>query len=183
MANTAGEARQIIDVCKQADVQLMIAYRCQFEVFKATRLVQSGELGHAHIIEATNSQSQGPGEQWRICARRSRSAARCRISDCNCLNGVRHVLGEEPVEVYAQVVNPRGNDRYKEVEETMAFMLRFPSARLPAARRKGSIEAVEEQRLSRSRISSCSKSITSLNASATANCPRRLGKKACTITC
>jgi predicted dehydrogenase len=37
------------------------------------------------------------------------------------------MLGEEPVEVYAQIVNPQDDARYGEVEETIAFMLRFPS--------------------------------------------------------
>ncbi len=48
----------------------VIAYRCQFEVFNsfATRLVQSGMLGRPRIIEATNAQAQGPGEQWRLRA-------------------------------------------------------------------------------------------------------------------
>jgi predicted dehydrogenase len=185
MANTADEARQMIDVCKQAGVKLMIAYRCQFEVFnsEATRLVQSGELGRARIIEATNSQSQGSGEQWRLRAALAGGGALPDIG-LYCLNGVRHVLGEEPVEVYAQIVNPADDDRYKEVEETIAFMLRFPSGaiancatsygaheskdmrirlekgwidvenafaykgqRMRIARRKGSIEAVEEPRL------------------------------------
>ncbi|KMZ11615.1 glucose-fructose oxidoreductase [Candidatus Burkholderia humilis] len=79
MANIAGEARQMIDACAKANVKLMISYRCQFEVFnsEATRLVQSGELGGARIIEATNAQAQGLGEQWR-----SLGAARCRISGC-----------------------------------------------------------------------------------------------------
>ncbi len=44
-----------------------------------------------------------------------------------CLNGVRSLLGEEPVEVYATIVNPEGDPRYAEIEETVSFMLRFPS--------------------------------------------------------
>jgi predicted dehydrogenase len=118
----------MIDACKAANVKLMVAYRCQFEVFnsEATRIVRSGELGHARIIEATNSQAQGPGEQWRLRAALAGGGALPDIG-LYCLNGVRHVLGEEPVEVYAQIVNPCDDERYKEVEETMSFMLRFPS--------------------------------------------------------
>jgi predicted dehydrogenase len=128
MANTADEARQMIDACAKANVKLMVAYRCQFEVFnsEAARLVQSGELGRARIIEATNAQAQGPGEQWRLRAALAGGGALPDIG-LYCLNGVRHVLGEEPVEVYAQIVNPGDDDRYREVEETMSFMLRFPS--------------------------------------------------------
>jgi predicted dehydrogenase len=128
MANTADEARRMIDACAQAGVKLMVAYRCQFEVFnsEAARIVQSGELGRARIIEATNTQVQGSGEQWRLKARLAGGGALPDIG-LYCLNGVRHLLGEEPVEIYAQIVNPRGDDRYDEVEETVSFMLRFPS--------------------------------------------------------
>jgi hypothetical protein len=79
MANTAEEARQMIDACAQAGVKLMIAYRCQFEVFnrEAARLVQSGKFGRPRVIEATNAQVQGSGEQWRLrggAGRRRRAA-------------------------------------------------------------------------------------------------------------
>jgi predicted dehydrogenase len=185
MANTADEARQMIEACANAGVQLMVAYRCQFEVFnsEAARIVQSGELGRARIIEATNTQVQGSGEQWRHRAQLAGGGALPDIG-LYCLNGVRHVLGEEPIEVYAQIVNPTNDDRYREIEETVAFTLRFPSGaiancatsygaheskdmrirlergwidvenafaykgqRMRIARRKGDIEAVEEQRL------------------------------------
>ncbi|MDR5780747.1 Gfo/Idh/MocA family oxidoreductase [Caballeronia sp. LZ065] len=131
MANTADEARQMIDACAKAGVKLMIAYRCQFEVFnsEAMRRVQSGELGKARVIEATNAQVQGSGEQWRLRAALAGGGALPDIG-LYCLNGVRHVLGEEPVEVFAQIVNPAADERYREVEETIAFMLRFPSGAL-----------------------------------------------------
>jgi predicted dehydrogenase len=44
-----------------------------------------------------------------------------------CLNTARAITGEEPEEVFARIFNPQGDDRYREVEETIAFMLRFPS--------------------------------------------------------
>ena len=44
-----------------------------------------------------------------------------------CLNTARFVTGEEPVEIMAsQYIHP-GDGRYAEVEETISFMLRFPS--------------------------------------------------------
>ena len=128
MANTSEEGRLMIEACDAANVKLMVAYRCQYEVFnkEARRLVQSGELGKARIIEATNSQAQGPGEQWRLKAALAGGGALPDIG-LYCLNGVRYILGEDPVEVFAQVVNPEGDERYDEVEETISFMLRFPS--------------------------------------------------------
>lgn len=128
MANTAAEARDMIAACAAARVKLMIAYRCQFEVFnqEAARIVQSGELGAARIVEAVNTQVQGSPEQWRLKAALAGGGALPDIG-LYCLNGARALLGEEPVEVFARIVNPAGDPRYAEVEETVSFMLRFPS--------------------------------------------------------
>lgn len=185
MASTSEQARQMIKACDEAGVRLMIAYRCQYEDFNsaAAQLVQSGELGRVRLIEATNAQAQGPDGQWRLDAALAGGGALPDIG-LYCLNGVRSMLGEEPIEVYAQVVNPQGDPRYAQVEETMSFMLRFPSGaiancatsygahetkdmrlrlekgwieienafaykgqRLRVARRKGSLESVEELRV------------------------------------
>ena len=128
MANTSVEAQEMIDACKQAGVKLMIAYRCQYELFnvEAARLTQSGELGRPRVIHATNTQIHGGGPQWRTRAALSGGGALPDIG-LYCLNGVRTMLGEDPVEVYAQIINPEEDERYKEVEETVSFMLRFPS--------------------------------------------------------
>lgn len=128
MANTSADARAMERACADAGVKLMIAYRCQQEPFnvEAARIVQSGELGRARVIEATNTQMQGPGDQWRLKASLAGGGALPDIG-LYCLNGVRALLGEEPVEVFATIVNPDGDPRYAEVEETVSFVLRFPS--------------------------------------------------------
>ena len=43
------------------------------------------------------------------------------------LTGARAIAGEEPVEVFARTYSPPGDLRFREVEERIAFMLRFPS--------------------------------------------------------
>ncbi|MFC0406888.1 Gfo/Idh/MocA family oxidoreductase [Roseomonas elaeocarpi] len=128
MANTSAEAREMVEACRAAGVKLMIAYRCQYEPFnrEAVRLVRSGELGRPRVLEATNTQVQGPADQWRLKAALAGGGALPDIG-LYCLNGVRAVLGEEPVEVFARIVNPQGDDRYAEIDETTVFMLRFPS--------------------------------------------------------
>ncbi|MBV4368133.1 Gfo/Idh/MocA family protein [Erwinia phyllosphaerae] len=128
MANTPDEAREMIAACQQAKVKLMIAYRCQHELFnvEAARLTQSGELGQPRVIEAITSQVQGPGDQWRMRAALSGGGVLPDIG-LYCLNGVRTMLAEDPIEVYAQIINPTDDDRFSEVEETIAFTLRFPS--------------------------------------------------------
>jgi len=128
MAANSQQARQMIQACSEAGVRLMVAYRCQYEPFNqaAAHLVRSGELGRVRVIEATNTQAQGPGGQWRLNAELAGGGALPDIG-LYCLNGVRAMLGEDPVEVYAQIVNPLGDARYDQVEETISFMLRFPS--------------------------------------------------------
>src|SRR5262249_8365703 len=43
-----------------------------------------------------------------------------------CINTIRFLLGEEPVEVFAQSFRPN-EDRFKEVDATTIFQMRFPS--------------------------------------------------------
>lgn len=128
MANTSQEAQEMVEACQQAGVKLMIAYRCQFDAYnkEAARQVQSGELGRPRLIEATNVQSMGPDDQWRFKAALAGGGALPDIG-LYCLNGVRMMLAENPIEVYAQAINPTGDPRYEEVEETITFQMRFPS--------------------------------------------------------
>jgi predicted dehydrogenase len=43
------------------------------------------------------------------------------------LNASRYLSGEEPTEINAMIYNAPGDPRFKEVEETVNFQLRFPS--------------------------------------------------------
>ena len=128
MANTADEARRMVAACEAARVKLMVAYRCQYEPYnrRAIDLVRSGRYGTARIIEACNTQVQGPADQWRMKAALAGGGALPDIG-LYCLNGARAYTGEEPVEVFARIWNPEGDDRFATVEDTVAFMLRFPS--------------------------------------------------------
>jgi predicted dehydrogenase len=128
MASTSDEARAMVADCEAAGVLLMVAYRCQYETFNRTaiRMVRSGEYGRPRLIEATNTQVQGTADQWRMKGPLAGGGALPDIG-LYCLNSARAVIGEEPVEVFARVVNPAGDPRYAEIEETVAFMLRFPS--------------------------------------------------------
>jgi predicted dehydrogenase len=126
MANTSDEARAMVADCAAAGVKLMIAYRCQYEPYnrELAEQVQSGRFGRPRLVLATNTQVQGAADQWRHKPALAGGGALPDIG-LYCLNGVRTVLGEEPLEVFAQMV--RGDERIGELDETIAFMLRFPS--------------------------------------------------------
>ncbi|MDB5372999.1 MAG: oxidoreductase [Belnapia sp.] len=128
MANSARECREMIDACAAAQRRLMVAYRCQYEPFNraARALVQEGALGRLRFIEATNLQANGPGPQWRYSKRLAGGGALPDIG-LYCLNAARFMSGEEPEEVFASIGSPAGDERFREVEESVSFLLRFPS--------------------------------------------------------
>lgn len=128
MANTSEEAREMIAACRAAGRKLMIAYRCRYDPFNraVVDLVRGGTLGAVRLIDATNMQAQGPADQWRLKGALSGGGALPDIG-IYCLNAARSILGEEPMEVFARQYSPPGDPRYAELDETLAFMLRFPS--------------------------------------------------------
>ena len=131
MATSPAEAREMVAACRDAGRLLMIAYRCQYEVYnrEVIRRVRAGELGQVRAIVAVNTQAQGDPSQWR---QRKALAGGGALPDIGlyCLNSSRAVLGEEPVEVTAQISTAEGDPRFREVESDVAFTLRFPSGAL-----------------------------------------------------
>jgi predicted dehydrogenase len=128
MAASVQEASEMINACRAARRKLMIAYRCQYEVNNAelARRVRAGEFGAIQLIDAVNTQNQGDPSQWRQLRRLSGGGS---LPDVGlyCLNTTRAILGEEPVEVFATIHSPEGDPRFREVESTVSFTLRFPS--------------------------------------------------------
>ena len=128
MATTSSEAREMIAACEKAKVKLMIAYRCQYEPFnrEVVRLVRSGEFGKPRMVQAFNGQTTGLPQQWRLKKALAGGGALPDIG-LYCLNGVRALLGEEPASISAQIHSSQGDTKFAEVEESVAFTLRFPS--------------------------------------------------------
>ena len=128
MANTAAEAREMVAACKAAQRTLMIAYRCQYERnnVELSRRARAGELGQVQLVDAINTQNQGDPAQWRQDKALAGGGA---LPDVGlyCLNTVRALLGEEPVEVSAAIHDPADDPRFRQVESNVAFTLRFAS--------------------------------------------------------
>ncbi len=128
MAVSSAQAREMIAAAKENGVKLMIAYRVQYEPFnrEARKMLRSGEYGAVRIIEAVNTQVQGDPSQWRMKKALAGGGALPDIG-LYCLNTARFYTGEEPAEVFARIHNTPNDPRFAEVEETIAFTLRFPS--------------------------------------------------------
>ncbi|MFT4505581.1 Gfo/Idh/MocA family protein [Caballeronia sp. 15711] len=128
LSNTSAEALEMVGACADAGVMLMVAYRLQYEPHNRdiAKLARSGEFGKLKLIEAHNGQVQDQASQWR---HQRGLAGGGSLPDIGlyCLNFARFVTGEEPVEVMAWIWSTPGDPRFTEVEENVAWQMRFPS--------------------------------------------------------
>ncbi len=128
MANTPEECQQMIDAGRKADRKLMVAYRCRYEPYnqEAIRLAHSKELGALKVITADNGWNAGDPNMWRLNKKMAGGGCLMDIG-IYALQSARYISGEEPVEINAMTYSTPGDPRFKEVEETINFQLRFPS--------------------------------------------------------
>ena len=131
MATSVKDCERMIAACKAANVKLMIAYRQQYEPMnrQIIKMVKQGKLGTIKSFVATNGQNQGDPSQWR--QNLALAGGGC-LPDVGiyCFNAARFLTGEEPSEVVAFTTQPKDDPRFREVEETCGFTLRFPSGLL-----------------------------------------------------
>lgn len=128
MSNTASEAQEMVDACRAARKKLMIAYRCQFEPMnlRAIQLIRDGKLGKIESIQSANGFNIRPGE-WRITKKLGGGGPLMDVGIYS-LNACRYLTGEEPtgeLKAHASVIDNDG--RFNEVEENLAWTMRFPS--------------------------------------------------------
>ena len=128
MAISSAECVQMIDACKAAHVKLMIAYRLHFEptTLKALDIVRSGKLGGLQAMEGANGFNIKLGE-WRYTKALGGGGS---LFDMGiyCLNAFRTFSGEEPIDYQAQAsTRDRDDERFKEVEENVSWLMKFPS--------------------------------------------------------
>ena len=127
MATSSAECEQMIAACKKADRQLMIAYRIQYEPNNRLlqKWVREKKYGPVKLIDSVNNQDQGDPSQWRQNKKLAGGGA---LPDVGlyCLNTTRFLLGEEPTEVFAMLTQPKDDPRFREVEESVIWQMRFP---------------------------------------------------------
>jgi predicted dehydrogenase len=128
MARNPGECQQMIDAAKKANRKLMVAYRCRYEPYnkEAIRMARSGELGRTKVIVSEHGFNMGDPKQWRLNKELAGGGSLMDIG-IYALNAARYLSGEEPTELTAMSYTTPGDPRFKEVEETINFQLRFPS--------------------------------------------------------
>jgi len=126
MATSVDDCKAMIAACRQANVKLMIAYRCQLEPtnLRAIELIRSGKLGTIQAIDSANGFNIGP--DWRLDKKLAGGGPLMDVGVYS-LNACRYLTGEEPeaISAYSSVIDKDG--RFATVEENVGWTMKFPS--------------------------------------------------------
>jgi len=125
------KCEEMIAACRDAGRKLAVGYRCQFEPhhLECMRLAREKVFGDIKIVEAGFGFRLGDPPQRRL---RRALAGGGPLPDVGvyCINATRYLSGEEPVQVSATLYQPKDDPRFKDVEESAAWWMRFPSGAL-----------------------------------------------------
>jgi predicted dehydrogenase len=129
IAGTAAEAERMVAACERAKVKLMIAYRLHFEPanLSAVELIRRGAIGEPRFFSSVFSMQVTP-ENTRT--KRARAAGPLRDIGIYQINAARYLFRDEPVEALAATATKRGDSRFREIDEQVSAILRFPGERL-----------------------------------------------------
>jgi predicted dehydrogenase len=147
MATTVKDAEEMVTACRQVGKRLMVAYRLHYERYNlaAIKLCREEELGQIKMIDAEFGFVIGDPTQWRLRHAMSGGGSLMDIG-IYCLQAARYLTDEEPVSVYAQQWSS-DPVKFKEVEENIAFMLRFPGGVIANCYSSYGIDSVDRYRV------------------------------------
>jgi predicted dehydrogenase len=128
LAIDEAQCEEMIAAATESGAKLMTAYRLHFDKanLKAVEIVLSGKLGNPRFFSSTFGMQVRPDN-----IRLSRDLGGGPLWDLGiyCINAARYIFRDEPEEVFA--FKATGDDaRFREVEESVSAIMRFPKARL-----------------------------------------------------
>ena len=128
MANSTQECEAMIAAGKEANKLLSVGYRLRYEPYnqEMIRMAREQELGKSRAIVAEAGFNIGNPDQWRLSKSAAGGGSMMDIG-IYALNAARYLSGEEPTEVVALESTDRNDPRFKEVEDTVTFQMKFPS--------------------------------------------------------
>jgi glucose-fructose oxidoreductase len=126
MAPSVADCEAMIKACADNKVKLAIGYRCQHDpnIQAVMQVAKDKRFGKVKMITSAAGYFDGRTTHWK----QNKALGGGVMGDMGvyALQGARLATGEEPISVIAQASTTRP-EVYKEVEETMMFMLEFPS--------------------------------------------------------
>jgi len=128
MGINAREGEEMVGVCKEAGVRLLVGYRMHFEpnTVEAIRMRKEGELGRIMFFQGQSGFRIGNPDQWRLNRELSGGGAMMDIGIYS-VNGSRYMVGEEPIWVTAQETKTDPVKFKEGIDETIQFQMGFPS--------------------------------------------------------
>jgi predicted dehydrogenase len=128
MANTVADCEAMIAAATAAGKQLLVGYRLRYEPFTQAmiRMAREKEFGETRAIVAEAGFNIGNPAQWRLQKATAGGGSMMDIG-IYAVNAARYLSGEEPVEVNATESTDKNDPRFKEVEDTIHFHMKFPS--------------------------------------------------------
>lgn len=121
----------MIGAAEKAQRKLGVAYRLHYEPFTQTvmEMCRKNKLGTIKTFVSSNCQNvEAPN------IRLSAPLGGGPVGDVGvyCINAARYTINEEPIEAIALQTQPKADPRFREVPETVSFLLRYPSGVLAA---------------------------------------------------
>ncbi len=127
MANTLDECRAMIEAARRNRVRLMIAYRKYFEPASVTlkKMIDDGKFGRVLLMHSSFTVRLTIGKAWHFSHAAAGGGSLVDVG-VYAVNTCRWLAGEMPVEVDAHswALDP---ERFREVDENVAFQMRFAS--------------------------------------------------------
>ena len=128
MATTVKECDAMIAAAQAASRLLLVAYRLRYEPYTQAMIdmARTQQLGKTKVVLCEAGFNIGDPGQWRLQKAMAGGGSMMDIG-IYAVNAARYLSGEEPTEVFGYESTTPGDPRFKEVEETITFEMRFPS--------------------------------------------------------
>jgi predicted dehydrogenase len=129
LATNEQDALAMIAAAREAGVFLMTAYRLHNEpgTVAALEHIRNDAIGQPLFFQSVFSFQATP-ENHRLKA--ASWGGPLQDVGVYCVNAARHIFAEEPIKAMAMVHRPKHDPRFREVEASVAALLRFPSGGL-----------------------------------------------------